>query len=133
MLSVTSAPTRPGQKKARPTYEDLEEEVAYLRSILEPKYFAWSIPMRITPTGARILWLLIHRTIATHEAVVRVLAHDRPSHDVAISLVRAQVTYLRIGLRRHFKFSGPIIKAIPGVGYEMDADCRAVARKEILG
>lgn len=90
--------------------------------------------MGVTPMGARILWLLINRQIVTHDAVSCALLHDRSNDgpDEWLRLTRAHVSYLRSRLRKRFGDARPIIKSVFGVGYEMDAEYRAILRKEIL-
>lgn len=130
MLSVTSA-----RQKPRPTYDELAEEVARLRAILEPTEFSWSRRLKVSPTQARILWLLIQRQLVPHAAIESATLHDRRGEesDRWLDVTRSQISILRRKLKRRYGFLRPPIKNIHGVGYEMDAEYRAIVRSDILG
>lgn len=132
MLSVTSAQPKPRAKP--PSYEELEEEVAYLRGLLEPDDFDWRRGLGLHRAEARVLWVLLHRKLATSEALCHTLtcrgvkAYDYKDWRLA---VRAQICLLRRKLTKRFGFSRPCIVSVNRVGYEMDPEYGTMLREEI--
>lgn len=126
MLSVISA-----LAKDRTRYDELVAEVARLRAILEPREGAWRGEIGLTPTRARLLWVLLQRDIATYDALCHALSHDHEYEDI-LQTVRCGIVHVRHRLTERFGFPRSCIIPIYGTGYKMLPEYRAMLRKKIL-